>query len=175
MMISRRKVIDLGMVLMQAESTFKTPITGKFYYAVVKNRELAKEEYKLYMEANPYPPQWDEYENARIAIINEVGESVQEGFSKLSNQARDTILNSPDPTVMPSEKRDLLIARINELREKNADLLAEINEIDKKRNEFLDEEDDFPIKKVKLSEIPEIVNGNGFQIITALDPMIIED
>lgn len=175
MMISRRKVIDLGMVLMQAESTFKAPITGKFYYAVVKNRELAKEEYKLYLEANPYPPQWDEYENTRIAIINEVGESVQEGFSKLSNQARDNILNSPDPKVMPPEKRDLLIARINELREKNTELLAEVDEIDKKRNEFLDEEDEFPIKKVKLSEIPEIVNGNGFQIITALDPMIIED
>ena len=175
MMISRRKVIDLGMVLMQAESTFKAPITGKFYYAVVKNRELAKEEYKLYMEANPYPSQWDEYEQKRTDIINEVGESVQNGFSTLPTQSRDTIINSPDPNVMPPEKRDLLVARLNELRDKNLELLAEIDEIDKKRNEFLDEEDEFPIKKVKLSEIPEIVNGNGFQIITALDPMIIED
>lgn len=175
MMISRRKVIELGLVLMQAETTFKAPITGKFYYAVVKNRELAKEEYKLYMEANPYPPQWDEYENTRLAIINEVGESVQEGFGQLSNSAKDAILNSQDPNVMSAEKRELLVSRINELRDKNTDLIAEVEEIDKKRNEFLDEEDEFPIKKVKLSEIPEIVNGNGFQIITALDPMIIED
>lgn len=174
-MISRRKVIELGLVLMQAETTFKAPITGKFYYAVVKNRELAKEEYKLYMEANPYPPQWDEYENTRLAIINEVGESVQEGFGQLSNSAKDAILNSQDPNVMSAEKRELLVSRINELRDKNTDLIAEVEEIDKKRNEFLDEEDEFPIKKVKLSEIPEIVNGNGFQIITALDPMIIED
>lgn len=175
MMISRRKVIELGLVLMQAETTFKAPITGKFYYAVVKNRELAKEEYKLYMEANPYPPQWDEYENTRLAIINEVGESVQEGFGQLSNSAKDAILNSQDLNVMSAEKRELLVSRINELRDKNTDLIAEVEEIDKKRNEFLDEEDEFPIKKVKLSEIPEIVNGNGFQIITALDPMIIED
>jgi hypothetical protein len=175
MKISRRKVIDLGFVLMQAENLFKAPITGKFYYAVVKNRELAKEEYKLSVEANPYPPQWDEYENNRIAILNEVGESVKEGFSQLSNQERDSILNSSDPTVMPVEKRELLIARVNELRDKNKDLLDEVASIDQKRNEFLDEEDDFAIKTVKLSEIPEIVDGNGFQIIAALDPMIVED
>ena len=46
MKISRRKVINLGLILMQAEKVFKTPITGKFYYAVAKNREMAREEYK---------------------------------------------------------------------------------------------------------------------------------
>jgi hypothetical protein len=175
MMISRRKVIDLGIVLMQAETTFKQPIVGKFYYACVKNREMAKEEYKLYMEANPYPPQFDEYETKRISIINEVGNSIKEGFSELPTQVRDSILNSNDPNVMPPEKRDLLIAKVNELRTEYKDMLAEIEQIDQRRNEFLDEEDDFAIKTVKLSEVPEIVGGNGYQIMNALDPMIVED
>lgn len=175
MKLSRRKVINLGFVLMQAEQLFKTPITGKFYYAVAKNRDLAKEEYKLSLDANPYPPQWNEYENKRIAILNEIGESVQQGFTQLDPPVRDSILNSTDPTIMPVEKRELLIARINELREQNKDLLEEVATIDKKREEFLDEEDDFVIKTVKLSEVPEIVDGNGYQIMTDLDPMIIED
>ena len=38
-----------------------------------------------------------------------------------------------------------------------------------------EQEDDFPIKTVKLSELPEIVGGNGYAIIQALDPMIVED
>ena len=175
MKISRRKVINLGFVLMQAEQLFKTPITGKFYYAVAKNRDLAKEEYKLSLDANPYPPQWNEYENKRIAILNEIGESVQQGFTQLDPPVRDSILNSTDPSVMPVDKRELLIARINELREQNKDLLEEVAMIDKKREEFLDEEDDFVIKTVKLSEVPEIVDGNGYQIMTDLDPMIVED
>ena len=175
MQISRRKVIDMGMVLLQAESLFKQPITGKFYYACVKNRDLAKEEYKLSMEANPYPPQYDEYENKRVAIINEVGESVKEGFSKLSNQERDAILTSADPNVMPTDKRELLIGRVNDLRNEYKDLLDEVDSINRKRDEFLDEEDDFPIKTVKLSEVPEIVGANGFAVIQAIDPMIVED
>ena len=175
MKISRRKVINLGFVLMQAEQLFKTPITGKFYSAVAKNRDMAKEEYKLSLDANPYPPQWNEYENKRIAILNEIGESVQQGFTQLDPSVRDSILNSTDPNVMPVETRELLIARIHELREQNKDLLEEVATIDKKREEFLDEEDDFVIKTVKLSEVPEIVDGNGYQIMTDLDPMIAED
>ncbi len=175
MQISRKKLIDMGMVLMQAEGIFKQPITGKFYYACVKNRELAKEEYKLAMEANPYPPQYDEYENKRVAIINEVGESVKEGFSSLSTNERDAIITSVDPEVMPIEKRELLIGRINELRDEYKELLAEVDSINTKRAEFMDEEDDFSIKKVKLSDIPEIVGANGFAVIQALDPMIQED
>jgi hypothetical protein len=175
MQISRRKVIDLGLVLMQAEQLFKAPITGKFYYACVKNRDMAKEEYKLYMEANPYPPQWDEFENKRIATINEVGETVKEGFGALANEEKDAILNSTDPEVMPKEKRELLVSRLGDLRQEYKDVLTEVEAINQKRDEFLDEEDDFPIKKVKLSELPEIVGGNGYAIIQALDPMIIED
>ena len=175
MQISRRKVIDMGMVLLQAESIFKQPITGKFYYACVKNRDLAKEEYKLAMEANPYPPQYDEYETKRVAIINEVGESVKEGFSKLSNHERDAILTSVDPNVMPGDKRDLLVGRVNELRQEYKDLLDEVDAINRKREEFMDEEDDFPIKTVKLSEVPEIVGANGYAVIQAIDPMIVED
>ena len=174
MKISRRKVINLGLILMQAEKVFKAPITGKFYYAVAKNREMAREEYKLYIEANPYPPQWDEFDNTRTAIYNEVGESVQEGFSKLPPQARDAILNSNDPKVMPEDKRELLITRLNELVEKNKDLLEEVKAIDARREEFLDEEDDFAIKTVKLSDVPEIVAGNGYDIMMKLDPMIVE-
>lgn len=175
MKISRRKVINLGFVLMRAEQLFKTPITGKFYYAVAKNRDMAKEEYKLSLDANPYPPQWNEYESKRVAILNEIGESVRQGFIQLDTPVRDSILNSTDPNIMPVEKRELLIARINELREQNKDLLEEVATIDKKREEFLDEEDDFVIKTVKLSEVPEIVGGNGYQIMTDLDPMIVED
>lgn len=175
MMISRRKVIDLGMVLNQAENLFKTPITGKFYYAVMKNREMAKEELKLFQEANPYPPKWDEYESKRIALINETGEEVQQGFNQLPPQTRDAIINSADPAVMPVEKRTELIKKIDALREEYKDTLAEVDDVEKKRNEFLDEEDEFPIKTVKLSEVPEIVDGNGFQIMAALDPMIVED
>lgn len=175
MKITRRKLIDLGSVLVQAETTFKTPITGKFYYACSKNRELAREEYKLFVEANPFPPQWDEYENKRIAILNEVGESVKAGFASMSNAERDMILNSADTNVMPIEKRELLVAKINELSEANKDLIDEVNEINKRRNEFLDEEDDYPIKTVKLSDIPEIVGANGYAVMQALDPMIVED
>lgn len=175
MKISRRKVVDLGLVLMQAEQLFKAPITGKFYYACVKNREMAKEEYKLYMEANPYPPQWNEYENKRIAILNEVGETIREGFSTLPGEERDAILTSTDPSVMPPEKHDLLLGRINDLRKEYKDVIDEVENINRKRDEFLNEEDDFPIKTVKLSELPEIVGGNGYAIIQALDPMIVED
>ena len=98
-----------------------------------------------------------------------------EGFSKLPPQERDRILNSPDPNVMPVDKRELLISRVNELRDQNKELLDEVTAIDQRREEFLDEEDDFVIKTVKLSEVPEIVNGNGIQIMAALDPMIVED
>jgi hypothetical protein len=175
MQISRRKVIDLGLVLMQAEKIFKQPITGKFYYACVKNRDMAREEYKLYMEANPYPPQYDEYENKRVAAINEIGETVKKGFGTLANEEKDAILNSDDKSVMPPEKRELLIGRISDLRKEYKEVLDEVANINKKRDEFLDEEDEFPIKTIKLSELPEIVGGNGYAIIQALDPMIVED
>jgi hypothetical protein len=160
---------------MQAEQIFKAPITGKFYYAVVKNRELAKEEYKLYLDANPNPPQWAEFDAKRIAIIDEVGESVKEGFKMLPNDEKDAILNSPDPTVMPPEKRELLITRINELTAENQEVVDAYNDVERRRREFMAEEDDFPIKKVKLSDIPELVNGNGFKVYEDLDPMIEED
>jgi arginase family enzyme len=175
MQISRRKVIDMGLALMQAENIFQKPITGKFYYACVKNRDMAKEEYKLYLEANPYPPQWDEYEAKRVAALNEVGETIKEGFGKLPSEARDAILNSDDPNVMPQAKRELLVARVGDLRKEYKEVLDEVDNINRKRDEYLDEEDDYPIKKVKLSELPEIVGGNGYAIIQALDPMIIED
>lgn len=175
MKLSRQKLVDLGSVLMQAEQIFKAPITGKFYYAVVKNRELAKEEYKLYLDANPNPPQWAEFDAKRIAIIDEVGESVKEGFKMLPNEEKDAILNSPDPTVMPMEKRELLITRINELTAENQEVVEAYNDVERRRREFMAEEDDFPIKKVKLSDIPELVNGNGFKVYEDLDPMIEED
>ncbi len=175
MKLSRQKLVDLGSVLMQAEQIFKAPITGKFYYAVVKNRELAKEEYKLYLDANPNPPQWAEFDAKRIAIIDEVGESVKEGFKMLPNDEKDAILNSPDPTVMPPEKRELLITRINELTAENQEVVDAYNDVERRRREFMAEEDDFPIKKVKLSDIPELVNGNGFKVYEDLDPMIEED
>ena len=175
MKLSRQKLVDLGSVLMQAEQIFKAPITGKFYYAVVKNRELAKDEYKLYLDANPNPPQWAEFDAKRIAIIDEVGESVKEGFKMLPNDEKDAILNSPDPTVMPTEKRELLITRINELTAENQEVIDAYNEVERRRREFMAEEDDFPIKKVKLSDIPELVNGNGFKVYEDLDPMIEED
>ena len=175
MKLSRQKLVDLGSVLMQAEQIFKAPITGKFYYAVVKNRELAKDEYKLYLDANPNPPQWAEFDTKRIAIIDEVGESVKEGFKTLSNEEKDAILNSPDPTVMPPEKRELLITRLNELTAENQEVVDAYNDVERRRREFMAEEDDFPIKKVKLSDIPELVNGNGFKVYEDLDPMIEED
>lgn len=175
MKITRRQLIELGYVLLNAETLFKAPITGKFYYAVAKNREIAREEYKLYMEANPYPPQRDEYEAKRDAIKNEVGESVKKGFSDLDVQQRNAILTSPDPKVMPPETRELLITRLNELADQNKDLLDEIKAVDQRRDEFLDEVDDFAIKTVKLSEVPDVVGGNGYDIMYKLDPMIIDE
>lgn len=175
MQISRRKVIELGLTLMQAEHLFKLPISGRFYYACVKNRELGREEYKLSMEANPYPPQFNEYETKRVAILNEVGESVKPGFSKMDDRERDAIVNSRDEKVMPSEKREMLLKRLNDLSTEYKDLLQEVDAVNVRRNEFLDEVDDFPIKTVKLSDIPEVVEGNGFDIFLALDPMIIDD
>ena len=93
----------------------------------------------------------------------------------LTNDAKDAILNSPDPTVMPTEKRELLITRINELTAENQEVVDAYNDVERRRREFMAEEDDFPIKKVKLSDIPELVNGNGFKVYEDLDPMIEED
>lgn len=175
MQISRRKVINLGLTLLEAEKLFKLPIIGKFYYACVKNSEIGRDEYKLAMEANPYPPQYDEYENKRVAILNEVGESVHAGFSKLKSDARDAILNSDDEKVMPTEKRELLLNRLSDLANEYKDLLQEVDEVNMRRNAFLDEVDEFPIKTVKLSDIPEVVGGNGYKIFRDLMPMIIDD
>lgn len=175
MKVSRRKVIDMGFTLMKAEQTFKTPITGKFYYACAKNRELAMEEYKLYLDANPYPPQYDEYQAKKEKILDEVGESIRPDFTKLSEDARNAILNSPDTNVMPQDKRDLMISKLNALRGEYKDLMEEVNNVELSRKEYLDEEDDFPIKRVKLSDIPQIINGNGFKVMLGLDPMIIDE
>jgi len=174
MKLKRRQLLDMGAVLMSAEQIFKAPITGKFYYACMKNRAVAQEEYKLSTEANPYPEQFNEYENKRIAIINEVGESVRKGFTDLPTGERDAIINSRDKDVMPADKHDLLISRLNDLNKEYKDLLDEVAQIDKKRNEFLDEEDEYIIKTVKPEEVPEIVGGNGWVVYAALDPMISE-
>lgn len=174
MKLKRRQLLDMGAVLMSAEQIFKAPIKGKFYYACMKNRAVAQEEYKLSTEANPYPEQYSEYDNKRVAIINEVGETVREGFGGLSIEERDSIINSRDPKVMPADKHDLLISRLNDLNKEYKDLLDEVAQIDQKRNEFLDEEDEYVIKTVKPDEIPEIVGGNGWLVYAALEPMISE-
>ena len=106
--------------------------------------------------------------------MTEVGESAREVFGKLDPQTQNMILNSLDPKVMPTDKRELLLARIAELDGQYKDLLEEVKTINDRSNEFLDEEDDFAIKTVKLAEIPEIVSGNGYEIMLKLDPMIVE-
>ena len=169
--MTRRKLIDLGMVLAQAEHIFKQPITGRFYYAATKNRAIAQEELKLTQEAYPDSQEIMQYDQKRIALINEVGESIKEGFSNLPVTERDAIINSPS---MTPEKKDALMAKIAELDTEYKDALEEFRKTDAQRNEFLAEEIEVDVKIVKPEEVPEIVDGDGWKIYSILDPMIKE-
>ena len=169
--ITRKQLIDLGMVLAQAEHIFKQPIAGRFYYAATKNKAIAQEELKLTQEAYPESPEIAEYDQKRIALINEVGETIREGFANLSVQERDIIINSSSLT---AEKKDQLMAKIAELDAEYKDALDEFRKTDVQRVDFLNEEIDVDIKTVKPEEVPEIVDGDAWKIYGILDAMIKE-
>jgi len=169
--MSRKQLIDLGLVLAQADHIFKQPITGRFYYAATKNRTIAQDEYKITQEAYPESPEIATYDQRRIALINEVGETIREGFSTLPVPERDAIINSSELT---PEKKNALMAKIAELDEEFKDALEEFRKTDAQRNEFLNEWIDVDLKTVKPEEIPDIVDGDGWKIYAILDPMIKE-
>jgi len=176
--ITRRQLIDLGFVLAQAEHIFKQPITGRFYYAATKNKAIAQEEHKLTQEAYPESPDIVKYDQRRVAIINEVGETIKDGFSKLPVPERDAIINS---SALTPEKRDGLVAKIAELDEEFKDVLEEFRKTDAQRGEFLNETIEVDLKTVKPDDVPEIVedaakimNSDGWKIYASLEPMIKE-
>lgn len=169
--MTRKQLIDLGLVLAQADHIFKQPITGRFYYAATKNRAIAQDEYKITQEAYPESPEIVKYDLRRIALINEVGETIKEGFSNMPVTERDAIINSP---ALTPEKKDGLMAKISELDEEFKDALEEFRKTDAQRNEFLAESIEVDLKTVKPEEVPEIVDGDGWKIYSILDPMIKE-
>lgn len=175
MKISRQKLLTLGDVLSHIESIFQSPIPGRFYYAAAKNRALAEEERRLYMESYPDPPEWTAVETRRLAIIDEIGEKAHPGFSSLGPDAKNAIIRSDGPATMSPELHEELVRRIDELLAENKDAVAARDETGKARAAFLAEEDDFPIKTVKVDDVPPVSSGNGLAIFTALDPMIAED
>ena len=175
MKISRQKLLTLGDILHHAETIFQRPISGRFYYAAAKNRMLADEERRLYTESYPDPPEWAEVERKRLAIIDEIGEKAHPGFASLDPDAKNMIIQSADPETMSPELHKELVRRIDELLAENKAAVAARDAMSEKRAAFLAEEDDFPVKTVKVDDVPPVVSGNGIEIFTALDPMIEED
>lgn len=163
MLIKRRKLLDMNMVLMNAEQIFKKPIVGRFYYAVMKNRNIAEEERKLTLEAYPYNEKFIEYEQKRDAMLTEAVANRPEGVNV--NQAL---------AALPADQKDALQARVNALMEEYKEAIDEETARNVDRDKFLDEEIDVDIRTVSPDEIPEIVAPDGWSVYSAIDPMIKE-
>lgn len=163
MKLTRRKILDMNLVLMNAEQVFKKPIMGRFYYAVTKNRTITEEERKLTLEAYPYDGKYIEYEQKRDAMLTEAVSNRPEGVTV--NQAL---------AMLPVEQKDALQARVNTLMEEYKDAIAEEEVRNVDRNKFLDEEIEVDIRTVSPEEIPEIVAPDGWSVYSSIDPMIKE-
>lgn len=163
MLITRRKLLDMNMVLMSAEQVFKKPIMGRFYYAVTKNRSITEEERKLTLEAYPYDEKFLEYEQKRDAMLTEAVSTRPEGMSV--NQAL---------AMLPVDQKDALQARVNTLMEEYKAAIDEETARNVERDKFLDEEIEVDIRTVSPDEIPEIVAADGWAVYSAIDPMIKE-
>lgn len=163
MQITRRKLLDMNMVLMNAEQVFKKPIMGRFYYAVTKNRSITEEERKLTLEAYPYDEKFLEYEQKRDAMLTEAVSTRPEGMSV--NQAL---------AMLPVDQKDALQARVNTLMEEYKAAIDEETARNVERDKFLDEEIEVDIRTVSPDEIPEIVAADGWAVYSAIDPMIKE-
>lgn len=163
MLIKRRKLLDMNMVLMNAEQIFKKPIVGRFYYAVMKNRNIAEEERKLTLEAYPYNEKFIEYEQKRDTMLTDAVANRPEGVNV--NQAL---------AALPADQKDALQARVNALMEEYKEAIDEETARNVDRDKFLDEEIDVDIRTVSPDEIPEIVAPDGWSVYSAIDPMIKE-
>lgn len=163
MQITRRKLLDMNMVLMNAEQVFRKPIMGRFYYAVTKNRAISEEERKLTLEAYPYDEKFLEYERKRDAMLTEAVSTRPEGMSV--NQAL---------AMLPADQKDALQARVNTLMEEYKTAIDEENARNVERDKFLDEEIEVDIRTVTPDEIPEIVAADGWLVYSSIDPMIKE-
>ena len=163
MQITRRKLLDMNMVLMNVEQVFKKPIMGRFYYAVTKNRSITEEERKLTLEAYPYDEKFLEYEQKRDAMLTEAVSTRPEGMSV--NQAL---------AMLPVDQKDALQARVNTLMEEYKAAIDEETARNVERDKFLDEEIEVDIRTVSPDEIPEIVAADGWAVYSAIDPMIKE-
>lgn len=163
MQITRRKLLDMNMVLMSAEQIFKRPILGRFYYAVTKNRAISEEERKLTLEAYPYDERYLEYERQRNSILTEAVADRPEGVD-----VNDAL------AALPVEQKDALQDRINKLMDEYKDAIDTELATSKERDKFLDETIDVDIRTVSPNDIPEIVAPDGWSVYAAIDPMIKE-
>ena len=163
MQITRRKLLDMNRVLMNADKVFKRPIIGRFYYAVTKNRSTAEEERKLTVEAYPYDEKFLEFERKRDEMLIEAVSTRPENMSV--NQAL---------AMLPVDQKDALQARVNTLAEEYKEAIDEENARSEEREKFLDEMIEVDIRTVTPNEIPEIVAEDGWSVYAAIDPMIKE-
>lgn len=165
MKLTREKLILLSSVLQHAERIFKSP-NGKFYYAFRRNRDIANEEYKLSFEAYPVDPKYQEYQIKRREIFNENGVFNDFALQKLA--------------VNDIEKFNAMQERQRKLAEEYKEAIETENKVGAERNEFFKEElDNVPLRRVSVSDVPEIdeefVAQIGFtvcQVFDAIEPMV---
>ena len=161
MKIKREKVLILNNILRQVSRIFKAPISGKFYYTVTRNHQIAEEERKLCFEAYPMDQKYIEYDQKRQAIY------LKEGIKN------DAQLN--EVAMKDAVKFNAIQESQRKLAEEYKDAIDAERQMAATRQEFFDEDIEIDIRTVSGDELPEIdpdAGLNSWNVFMNIEPMV---
>ena len=160
MIIKRKTLLELNDVLQQAEQLFAGRITGKFYYAVSRNRIKTDEERKLCFEAYPVDPKYLEYEQKRAEVF--FNENI------INDSMYQTLMES-DP-----EKAAAIQERLRKLHEEYKETIEKEAPVNEQRKEFFNEDVDIDLLTISSELVPNVNAGvNSWVVYKALEPMVV--
>jgi hypothetical protein len=139
--------------------------TAKGAYAIAKNKKIAETEVKALQEAQQkvtVPEKFQEYEEKRLDLCEEVADKDEEGKSiKINNGQQFAI--SP-------ENQDIFNEKLKVLREEYKEAIEAKDKVEKDFFDLLAEEIEIDFHKVKIDDLPDNITASQ---IEALDEIII--
>lgn len=161
MQVKRAKLIILDRILQNAELIFSTPISGRFFYAVTRNRKISGEENKLSFEAYPVSERYIQFQHRKTDIFGESNISNDQELAGLANTNK--------------ELYDNVTERLKKLSEEYKDAIDEETQMRIERDKFFDEDIDVNLFLVSENELPKLSNQTAFspwEVYSAIDVMI---
>lgn len=132
----------------------------KFNYIIDKNKKLIQQEIEDIKKVIEPTEKFKEYENKRVEILTEFADKNPDGSPKLTQEANGIIKFEIDPDNKKFQKA--INAHIEEYKEVIQDRDKQMFEY----NNFLAETADISLFKFKLTDIPEDIIGEQFEVIS---------